>query len=256
METKLILCDLDGTLLRSDKTISDKTAEVLESCRQRGILIGFSTSRGRANIVPFEEKIRPDILICNGGASVVCHDELILTQLFSLEETHALLDAAYRVCGSDVEITLDTLDKIFWNRKEDKSTNYASWSIYDDFKNFSEPAMKICVQTEDEKKVQEIASSVPVCDFLPFSDIPWYKFSAKNATKECAIEFLCSHLGISAKSIIAFGDDHNDVGMLKLCGTGVAMGNAIEEVKKAADFVTLTNDEDGVAAFLENTVGL
>ena len=116
--------------------------------------------------------------------------------------------------------------------------------------------MKICVQTEDEKKVQEIASSVPACDFLPFSDIPWYKFSAKNATKECAIEFLCSHLGISAESIIAFGDDHNDVGMLKLCGTGVAMGNAIEEVKKAADFVTLTNDEDGVAAFLENTVGL
>ena len=91
METKLILCDLDGTLLRSDKTISDKTAEVLESCRRRGILIGFSTSRGRANIVPFEEKIKPDILICNGGASVVCHDELILTQLFSLEETHALL---------------------------------------------------------------------------------------------------------------------------------------------------------------------
>ena len=57
-------------------------------------------------------------------------------------------------------------------------------------------------------------------------------------------------------SLIAFGDDHNDVGMLKLCGTGVAMGNAIDEVKKAADFVTLTNDEDGVAAFLENTVGL
>ena len=74
--TKLILCDLDGTLLRSDKTISGKSAEALERCRAKGMLVGFSTSRGRANIVPWEAQIQPDVLICNGGASVFYRGEL------------------------------------------------------------------------------------------------------------------------------------------------------------------------------------
>ena len=251
MEIKLILCDLDGTLLRSDKTISDKSARVLEQYRSRGILIGFSTSRGRANIIPFEAKIKPDILICNGGASMVCRGELIYTKTFTLEETRRMLVAAYTVCGDNAEITLDTLDSIYWNRKHDKSTDYDWNSGYDDFKDFKEPAMKICVQTDDKDTAQKIAASVPGCDMLPFSDIPWYKFSAANATKEAAISFLCEYLKITPQNVIAFGDDHNDIGMLKMCGTGVAMGNAIAEVKAVADAVTVTNDEDGVARFLE-----
>ena len=84
MEAKLILCDLDGTLLRTDKTISLKNINALENCRKKGILIGFSTSRGRPNIIPFEEKIKPDILICNGGACLFYQDKLIRTQTFSL----------------------------------------------------------------------------------------------------------------------------------------------------------------------------
>ena len=251
MEIKLILCDLDGTLLRSDKTISDKSAEALDHCRRNGILIGFSTSRGRANIIPFEEKIKPDILICNGGASMVCRGELIYTKTFTLEETRRMLAAAYKVCGDNAEITLDTLDSIYWNRKHDKSTDYDWNSGYDDFRDFKEPAMKICVQTDDKNTAKKIAASVPGCDMLPFSDIPWYKFSAENATKEAAISFLCEYLKITPQNVIAFGDDHNDIGMLKMCGTGVAMGNAIAEVKAVADTVTLTNDEDGVARFLE-----
>ncbi|MCR5400607.1 MAG: HAD family hydrolase [Treponema sp.] len=251
MKTKVILCDLDGTLLTSDKTISEKNALALKKCREKGILVGFSTSRGRSNIKPYEEKIRPDILICNGGASLVYGDKLILTQTFTLEESRKMLAAAYQICGENAEITLDTLDKIYWNRKNDKSTSYDFSALYDDFKDFSQPAMKICVQTSDPEKARQIADSVPGCDFLPFSDIPWYKFSSGKATKEEAINFLCSYLGISGEEIIAFGDDHNDIGMLKLCGKGVAMENAIEEVKAAADCSTLSNDEDGVAVFLE-----
>mgnify|MGYP002626747238 CR=1 FL=1 len=78
MKAKIILCDLDGTLLRSDKTISEKSADVLQKCQENGILVGFSTSRGRANIGAFEQKIKPEILICNGGASVFFRGEQIL----------------------------------------------------------------------------------------------------------------------------------------------------------------------------------
>ena len=58
--------------------------------------------------------------------------------------------------------------------------------------------------------------------------------------------------GFGTESVIAFGDDFADIGMLELCGLGVAMGNAIEEIKEKADIVIGSNDEDGIAVFLEN----
>ncbi len=254
MDIKLILCDLDGTLLRSDKTISARSAKVLNECRSKGILIGFSTSRGRSNVASYEKQIIPDILICNGGGSIVCKGEPIFSSAFSLEETRAMLAKAYEVCGYEAEITLDLLDKIFWNRKHDKSTDYDFGAEYDDFRDFKERAFKICVQTDDAAKARLIAESVPGCDMLPFSDIPWYKYSPSVSTKENAIKFLCGHLGITSGQIVAFGDDHNDIGMLKMCGVGVAMKNAIAEVKAATKYETLTNDEDGVAVFLEKEI--
>ena len=84
METKLILSDLDETLLHSDKTISDYSARIFEQCRQRGILVGFCTSRGKANIIPFENKINPDICICNGGASIYQNGTLLHATSFSI----------------------------------------------------------------------------------------------------------------------------------------------------------------------------
>ena len=254
METKLILLDLDETLLHSDKTISDYSAQIFEQCRQRGILIGFCTSRGKPNIIPFERKINPDICICNGGAVIYRNGNLLHAVSFSIEETRALLKTAGTVCGSGCEITVDTIDKIFWNRHKDKSTDYADNSIYDDFRNFVQPAMKICVQTDDPEKAKEIAQSVPACDFLPFSDIPWYKFSPASATKESAILILCQNLGIFPQEILAFGDDFNDIGMLKLCGKGIAMGNAIPQVKATADDITKTNNEDGAAWYVEKEI--
>ena len=113
--------------------------------------------------------------------------------------------------------------------------------------------MKMCIETLDKELVEKIASSVGLenVDYLPFSDIPWYKLSKKGATKEKAIEVLCEHLKVSAGVIAAFGDDFNDIGMLKICGCGVAMANAIDEVKLAADEVCGANEEDGVARWME-----
>ena len=73
----------------------------------------------------------------------------------------------------------------------------------------------------------------------------------KNANKGTALRALCDHLGISIADTIAFGDGHNDCQMLRDAGIGVAVANAKEEVQRAADHVTLTNEQDGVAVFLE-----
>ena len=113
--------------------------------------------------------------------------------------------------------------------------------------------MKLCIKTLDKEAVTKIASSIGIekVDMLPFSDIPWYKLSSHKATKENAIQALCSHMKLSAQKIAAFGDDFNDIGMLKLCGKGIAMQNAIAEVKAAADETCPANQEDGVARWIE-----
>ena len=224
---KLILMDLDETLLHSDKTISSYSISILKKVKSKGIQIGFCTSRGMVNIIPWVKEVQPDVIICNGGACIFYKDELIYNASFSLEDTRSILNKAYQVCGKNCEITLDTLD-------------------------FSEQALKICIQTEDYEKAEQIASSVASCDFLPFSDIPWYKFSAGNATKEYSIQVLSKKINIPVEDIIAFGDDFNDIGMLKLCGKGIAMQNAIEQVKEIADYITKSNNDDGVAWYLEN----
>ena len=89
---------------------------------------------------------------------------------------------------------------------------------------------------------------------MPFSDIPWYKFSPKLATKENAISFLSQYLKIPVEKMAAFGDDFSDIGMLKLCGTGIAVGNAIPQVKEIADFVCDSCDQDGPATWIEKNL--
>lgn len=77
---------------------------------------------------------------------------------------------------------------------------------------------------------------------------------SKHASKEAAVARLCKEAGIDLRNVIAFGDDYNDLGLLQLCGYSVAMGNAVEELKRQADFVTETNDGDGVAIVLEQRI--
>ena len=106
----------------------------------------------------------------------------------------------------------------------------------------------------DKDKADILADRLAQCDCIRFSDGYWYKFTKKNVTKENAIMKSAEVCGFSTDSIIAFGDDYADIGMLELCGTGVAMGNAIDEVKNKADVVIGSNDEEGIAAFIEENL--
>ncbi|MDE5898530.1 MAG: HAD-IIB family hydrolase, partial [Treponemataceae bacterium] len=250
---RLVLTDLDGTLLRDDKTISRRSAETLAAVQAAGIPVGFSTSRGLRAVEPYSGQIRPDILIANGGAHVWARGTLLRSCEFSAAEAQAVFDAAYRTCGGDVEMTADTAGMLFWNRPADgRSQQYAS-AAFDDFRHFSSPVMKICVQTDDAEKARQIADCLGggAVSVLKFSDIPWHAFSKRGATKEAALAAVCSHLGISARHVAAFGDDFSDIGMISACGTGVAMANAIPEVKACADEITpSTHNEDGVARWI------
>ena len=235
---KLLLFDLDGTLLQSDKTISTRTLPALKKCRGNDILIGVSTSRSEQNSLVFLNELMPDILISSGGALVKYKTEYIYRAEFSEEET------------------IDTIDAHYWNYKIDPKKLDKNWgdSIYTDFSDFNECSLKMCVEIFNQDKADKLTRSLSDCDCIRFSDGFWYKFTKKNVTKENAIMKITEVCGFSTDSIISFGDDYADIGMLELCGTGVAMGNAIDEVKERADIVIGSNDEDGIAGFIENEI--
>lgn len=252
-----MLFDLDDTLLRSDKTISERTLDALRKCRERGILIGISTSRAVHNCMTFLPELTPDLFIASGGAVIKYHSEYIYTAEFTIEETQHMIRTAREVCGSDCEITIDTLDAHYWNYKVDPKETDATWgdTIYTDFFDYSERALKFCVEIFDDSEAEKLAACLPDCDCLKFAGTEWYKFTKKEATKENAILKACEFCGIALEDVTAFGDDAPDIGMLKFCGTGVAMGNAIATVKEAADIVIGSNDEDGIAECLEQFIG-
>lgn len=249
---KLLLFDLDGTLLRSDKTIGKTTWNALQECRKKGILIGVSTSRGEQNALSFIEELQPDVLITSGGALVKYDNKYIYKAEFSKEETKKMIATAREVCGMDCEITIDTVNAHYWNYKINPKKQDQSWgeSIYTDFKDFEENSLKMCVEIFEDGQAKQLQELLNACDCIRFSDGYWYKFSKKTATKEQAIMELCAVCGMKAEEITAFGDDYADIGMLRLCGKGIAMGNAVHEVKECADLVIGTNDEDGIAEYL------
>ena len=251
---KLLLFDLDGTLLRDDKTISRRTLHALQQCREQGILIGICTSRAEHNCRTFMPELQPDLLIASGGAVVKFRDEYIYTAEFTPAQTRHMIAAAREICGADCEITLDTLEEHYWNYKVDPNLDDATWgeTIYTDYADFAGKALKICVQIFEEAQAAALAECLDMCDCLRFTGSYWHKFTKKEATKENALRRACEICGIRLEDITAFGDDTPDIGMLTLCGTGVAMGNAVEGVKKAADVVIGSNEADGIAVYLEN----
>ena len=245
---QMILTDLDDTLLRSDKTISPYTVDVLRRCRAAGAVIGFSTARGEARIRPYIDLIQPDVIISSGGAMVRLNGEIIHSVMFSAEESCALVGEGLR---RGCLVTADVPGGNYRNYYADSADAVMGNASYTDFSGFAEPALKICIDLSEPAVAAEIAQSVPGCDWLRFTGGDWYKFTRAGATKEGAIAALCGHLDISPAEIAAFGDDLGDIGMLKMCGVGVAVANAVAEVRAVADELTNSNDDDGVARWLE-----
>lgn len=254
---KLIVLDLDGTLLNSKKEISAGNLAALKRAREGGALIAFSTARSAGAMREYIAAVQPDILISNGGALVERGGEVLFSRQLSAESVRHIINRCFRLSDSKCEITIETDRGYFWNYKPD--CDFSRYETPDnvqhsDFTDFNYPAYKVTAEVEREEDARKIAAEIPGCGTLSFRGEIWRRFAHIEATKRNALEHICGELQIQPKEILAFGDDRNDLEMLEYC-TGVAMGNALDEVKAAAEFVTDTNDNDGVAKFLAEIQG-
>ena len=250
MPIKMIVTDLDGTLLQTDKTISDQTASVFHRCREKGIMIVFATARPIRAVTMLKLDIGNDAAIYHNGAVIAiayfAHHHIGIEP----EVTKALLiQTANRF--NDMKLSAEINDTLYANF--DVSTIWTNTTaILSDFADLPDiPADKIIFGTAKSDEVREITSMLPDDLYPEIAENQILMVMNKNARKRNAVTKIAAHYGISLPDIVAFGDDYNDIEMLRDCGIGVAVANAIDEVKAVANFICDTNDNDGVAKWIE-----
>lgn len=253
MNPKMILTDLDGTLICSDGSISERTKLILKSCQNKGIYIVIATARYWIGAERYIEEIQPDYEITTDGTLIHRHGEQIYSHSLETEDTNQIIqDILAR--DDKTEITVATGRQVFWNSKHISESEKLHKAVYYDYlKPLSCQANKIVAKLPDYETALEIANKNG-CRLQSYRGENWYAFLPATAGKIPAIRELAKILNISLNEIVAFGDDKNDMEMLKMCGTGVAVDNAISDVKDIADSITLSNDEDGVAEWLAKNV--
>lgn len=248
----MIVTDLDGTLLRKDKSISAYTMSVLEDCRSKGIKVVFATARPERNTVDFSRIIAPDAIISNNGAKVSSVNMVVQHNCILPINVQSIVSQLVTIPG--IQLTLDYDSESVTNCKE-----YMSWGDHDvRYSDFSEydphHIQKIVIAKANTNIARRIDFSRYNCHVYYCPDTKWYMVMAKEAKKINSIKRLTGHFGVSLAEVAAFGDDHNDIEMLRQCGIGVAVGNAIEEAKSAANRTCDTNENDGVAKWIMTNI--
>lgn len=269
---KLIVTDLDGTALKNDKTVSTATIDAFSHCQSLGIPVAIATARYIAGVRPYIHLLHPDYLILTDGTLVYQRQnsdlKLIYSNAMDVNTTNRLLSELKRG-GYASHIAIPTTHGLFRYpdgcRKECSSPDFQSEAFqttkdgntmgyhFDIDKPFPYPGNKLVAELPSDGEANRIAMHCG-CKQFHYRGETLYTFYSTTASKLDAICQVAQKTGISLEDILVFGDDINDMEMIQSCGMGIAMGNALPEVKSVADVVTQTNEEDGLAHYLNQTI--
>ncbi len=246
---RMILTDLDHTLLRQDGSISGGTLRILAECRAKGMLFAIVTARYWIGAERYIDLLKPDYEITTDGTLIHSHGQCIYSCGFSVAKANRIIRSiAETIQGT--EITVAHGKTVYWNSRHISESEKLHKAVYcDDMASLKVEANKIVAELPDESIAQQIADQTN-CKLQSYRGEKRYAFLPIASGKIEAIKALSETSGISLADTAAFGDNLNDMEMLKLCGKGIAVANAVPEVLEIADEVTLSNDEDGVAMWL------
>ncbi len=242
---KYIVVDLDDTLLMKDKSISKKTLKTLKKAKKSGYQIVFNTSRSMQNSMKFATEVEADFGIYSGGCHIVNSE---FKDLYSKTIPASLVEKMVKqlkeVCP---KISVQTKDNFYASDEEYKAQN----AIHFDFnKPFHKPAYKIMCYSQDFDLIEKIAKDNNL-EHQNYLGRGWHRLSIKGATKwNGLVKFLKIVKG-SKEQCMCFGDDVGDLEMIMNAGVGVAMENSLKEVLDQAQYVTDSNENDGVASFVK-----
>lgn len=249
IQPHVIALDLDDTLLRGDGTVSSRTIATLRRWAQAGHRLVIATGRPPRSIAPALPAELLDLpRIAYNGAEVYVDGVKIYENLISTTTTRAIVAMVLEALP-DCALGLEIDDVLYLNRPIRRTAPY---EIADLPTVATRPAAKILFFHQDFEALLPLLDALPGAARAMLSvKYDLVQILAASADKADALRVLVARWGLGMERVIAFGDDINDVDMVAASGVGVAVANAVPEVKAVADRVTLSNDEDGVAVCLE-----
>lgn len=260
-KVKLVVTDMDGTLLNSKSEVSDRFFELYYQLKKHNIQFIAASGRQYFSIVDRFEAIKDEITIVaeNGAFAMHGNQELFTSELpneyisKSIKTLRTLSNVYIVLCGK-YSAYIETKDKEFINMFKNY---YSEYELVDDLTEIKEDTFfKIaayhfdCSETYIYPAVKHLESELQVI----VSGEHWLDISHLNANKGFALNILQKDLNISKEETMVFGDYNNDLKMIELADFSYAMENAHPNVKKAAKFLTKTNDEKGVEFILEQLI--
>lgn len=268
MTISMIALDLDGTCLDGKGKLTQRTRDILERYGSSGTQIVFTTGRPIAGILNELRSISGTnyAITLNGGMIYrLADDSIIYKRSIEKDEVtlvkdiimkyDALTDVAAGGVGFGDKKTYDNAQRYIKNNDfknyylSSRSSKENLWENIEELESVEKINMFFNDMEERRKVLDElkVLKTSKVCSGMPNN----IEINHVDANKGNALKWLCKKLGIALSELIAFGDGGNDIEMIKTAGCGVAMANACDELKKAADIITKSNDEEGVAYILE-----
>ena len=259
---RLVASDIDGTLIRSDGTLSPRTSDVLDRLYHLGVPTVLVTGRPvRWLRQLYDQMAEPLPAVCANGAVVYDPDTDQVLRAAPLD-VDLLLDVTKRLREAvpDIALAVEVDDgRSFWYEEAWPVTwhgEHQSVRVLASPEDLvSAPAVKLLARSasaEPDAFFELVTRTLGgVAETTHSSSSALVEISATGVTKAAGLAWLCEREGIAADDVLAFGDMPNDIPLLSWAGHSVAMGNAHPAVVEVADEVTATNDEDGVAVVLE-----
>ena len=266
MKYKLLALDIDGTLASSNHEILPKTKKALIDAQKRGLKIVLASGRPTPGMMKLANEIKLKdfggfVLSYNGGRTTnIETDEIIHEVFLSPEEAHEIYDIAKEnnvnimaYDGNDI-ITEDDdeyiqLESHINSMPLKKAKNFKKAVVNNTIKTLTTGKPEVIAKIE-QHYIKKFGSRFSVCRSMPF----FLEVMPFGINKAASLGRLLGKIGLTPEEMIACGDGFNDIEMIKFAGLGVAMGNAVEEVKAVADYVTKTNDDDGIVDVIEKFI--
>lgn len=263
---KLVALDLDDTLLGKDLKVAKATREVLSEVMNRGVHVTLATGRMFRSSLPFARELHINGPLITYQGALVKHSgsgEVLYHRPVPLE---LALDVIRRVKKYGYHINIYVDDFLYVARDTEEGRRYAALSripleVVGDLERFltakKQDPTKVLVVSQEHLLDELAAELKPVYGeslHITKSKPHFLEFSHPSATKGHALKAVAGYFGVSREEVMAVGDSYNDLEMIAWAGLGVVMGNAREEIKARADYVTLSNEEDGVGHVLRKFV--
>lgn len=243
---RAVIVDFDRTLLHTDKTVSAYTVEVLRNWQEAGARLFAATARPERAIGTYREMIAFDAVTTLNGARTLTPDS-VSEEPVSPQSADFVLEQLCAAAG--MVISVETESGLFAN------TDIPVWSptVTDNIRGLSrnEKIYKI-LASHPLLPADRLNVTLPEDTYSTVADQKLLQVMSCTATKWNGVRKMLQAYRISASRAVYFGDDNDDIGPIRQCGCGVAVSNALESVRKLADHITKSNDEDGVAVFLSD----